>query len=151
LSKEKEFWEPDEKLQRKELKGTTTTTIEMSLFESADVFSVALNWIRLCNGNASDSRNVPVDFHVADTNLSEFWVKNKDIQRNVVEERTRGFLEDLGIIAESANVFSSDLNSLMDELNSIKRKSTNSLMVAVDFQIADTNLQYQFDLQQFEE
>jgi hypothetical protein len=81
----------------------------------------------------------------------EFWSHTKDLQRKEVELTTTYDLEDVGIIVESVDSFSNALNSLMDELHLIKRvDDADSRMVAVDFHITDTNLQYKFDLKQFE-
>jgi hypothetical protein len=72
-------------------------------------------------------------------------------ERNEIEVTTKRQLRR----RMNSSVTSSDiyiaLDSFIDELNSIKGNSAVSRMVPVDYQIADTDLQYTFDLDEIRE
>jgi hypothetical protein len=81
----------------------------------------------------------------------EFWKQEKKLQRKEIEVTTKNFIRFNLKIAVKPSVFSRSLDSLMDELRLIKGGSTDSRMVPVDYFIADSDLEYKFDLDRFVE
>jgi hypothetical protein len=59
------------------------------------------------------------------------------------------WLAGIGIIVDSANVFTNALDSLMKELPSVTDINADSRMVPVDYQITNTTLHHKFDLDEF--
>jgi hypothetical protein len=80
-----------------------------------------------------------------------FWKKGKDLQRKGIEVVTQSKLDDCLNDWVSEDVFSSAVDSLMQDLRVVRVVSPDTRMVPVDYHIADTGLKYGFDLHKFVE
>jgi hypothetical protein len=76
----------------------------------------------------------------------EFWKKDSKSQRENLIGATSGLLSSSGCIVDDVDVFTKVLDSLMRELDLIKKVSVDDRLVPVDYHIADIDLQHQFNL-----